>query len=141
MITRLSGVVGRGFPVSKDGSICGALLTSYSIGMAVLFTLIFPMGVVSGADTATEPSSQGIGLEALDCCLPCLLALHFMSLKWSRFLVEEDFFFLPGSLLRVDLVMTTDWCGILSVYIQFISFQASVRPPEDSWIKLHQVKL
>ncbi len=91
MITGLSGVVGRGFPVSKVGGICGALLTSYSIGMAVLSTLIFPTGVVGGADTATGPSSRGIGSGALDCCLPCLLAIHLMSLKWSCFLVEGIF--------------------------------------------------
>ncbi len=75
MITGLPGVVGHGFPVSKVCGICGALLTSYSIGMAVLSTLIFPMGMVGEADRATGPSSRGIGLGALDCCLPCLLAL------------------------------------------------------------------
>ncbi len=68
-------------------------------------------------DTATGPSSQGIGLGAVDSCLLCLLALHFMSFKWSRFLVEGNFFFLPGSLLHVGLVIATHWCGILSVCI------------------------
>ncbi len=42
------GVIGCGFPVSKVDGICGALLTSYSIGMVVLATLIFPIEVVGG---------------------------------------------------------------------------------------------